>query len=57
MSGVKFIDIVKFVLDESLSGFEFVCGIFGFIGGVLYMNVGVYGGEISDVLEVVIVLI
>lgn len=38
-------------------GFEFVCGILGLVGGVLYMNVGVYGGEILFVLIEVVVMI
>lgn len=47
--GVKLIDIIYEVLAVDLIGFEFVCGILGSVGGVVYMNVGVYGGEIKDV--------
>lgn len=47
--GVKLIDIIYEVLVVDLIGFEFVCGILGSVGGVVYMNVGVYGGEIKDV--------
>ena len=34
---------------ESLTGFEFACGIPGSIGGAMAMNAGAYGGEIKDV--------
>lgn len=34
---------------NSLSGFEFACGIPGTIGGGVRMNAGAYGGEIADV--------
>lgn len=36
--------------DNSLTGFEFACGIPGTIGGGVRMNAGAYGGEIKDVL-------
>lgn len=34
---------------NSLTGFEFACGIPGTIGGGVRMNAGAYGGEISDI--------
>jgi UDP-N-acetylmuramate dehydrogenase len=36
--------------QNSLTGFEFACGIPGTIGGGVKMNAGAYGGQISDVL-------
>lgn len=48
--GVNFIEIICIVCYYSLIGFEFVCGIFGSVGGVVFMNVGVYGGEIVYIL-------
>jgi len=36
--------------DEGISGFEFLCGIPGTIGGALRMNAGAYGSDISQVL-------
>lgn len=48
--------MIKVVCGVSLIGFEFVVGIFGSVGGVIFMNVGVYGGEMSEVVEMVMVL-
>ncbi len=36
--------------DNSLTGFEFACGIPGTLGGAVSMNAGAYGGEMKDVL-------
>lgn len=36
--------------QNSLTGFEFACGIPGTIGGGVKMNAGAYGGQISDAL-------
>ncbi|MBR1779181.1 MAG: UDP-N-acetylmuramate dehydrogenase [Clostridia bacterium] len=46
-------NITRFCLyacDHSLSGFEFLYGIPGTIGGAIYMNAGAYGGEIKDII-------
>ena len=48
-AGAKLIDTTYAALAESLTGFEFACGIPGSIGGAVYMNAGAYGGEIKDV--------
>lgn len=37
-------------VEASLTGFEFLCGIPGTLGGALRMNAGAYGSEISQVL-------
>lgn len=42
--------------EVGLKGLEFVVGISGIVGGVVYMNVGVYDGEIKDIFEWVEVL-
>lgn len=36
---------------NSLTGFEFACGIPGTIGGGIKMNAGAYGGEIADIVS------
>ncbi|MDC2864452.1 MULTISPECIES: UDP-N-acetylmuramate dehydrogenase [unclassified Bacillus (in: firmicutes)] len=55
-SGATIIDTSKFVLENHLTGLEFACGIPGTVGGAVYMNAGAYGGEISHVIESVLVL-
>lgn len=42
-------EVSKQVALQSLTGFEFACGIPGSIGGAMAMNAGAYGGEIKDV--------
>lgn len=42
--------------DESLTGLEFACGIPGTVGGAVAMNAGAYNGEISDVIDSVLVM-
>jgi UDP-N-acetylmuramate dehydrogenase len=39
------------LLENSLSGLEFLVGIPGTIGGAIFMNAGCYGSEIKDTLE------
>ena len=48
-AGASLIDTTYAALAESLTGFEFDCGIPGSVGGAVYMNAGAYGGEIKDV--------
>ena len=43
-----FSEISKFCLQNSISGFEFLKGIPGTIGGNIYMNAGCYGNNISE---------
>ena len=38
-------------MGNSLTGFEFACGIPGTIGGAVFMNAGAYDGEIAHVIE------
>lgn len=49
-SGVKNSVLCQFALENSLSGFEFLWGIPGTVGGAVFMNAGAYGGEIKDVI-------
>ncbi|AWE09329.1 UDP-N-acetylmuramate dehydrogenase [Lysinibacillus sp. 2017] len=48
-SGALIKEVSKQVAAQSLSGFEFACGIPGSIGGAMAMNAGAYGGEIKDI--------
>ena len=47
-SAVKDIEIARFCLENSISGFEYLRGIPGTLGGNLKMNAGCYGGVISE---------
>ncbi len=44
-------DVSSAGLSNSLTGFEFACGIPGTVGGAVFMNAGAYHGEIADVIE------
>ncbi|MBC2582825.1 UDP-N-acetylmuramate dehydrogenase [Clostridium sp. DJ247] len=50
-SGVELKKVSDIALDNSLTGFEFACGIPGSVGGAVAMNAGAYNGEISQVIE------
>ncbi len=47
-SATKDMEISKFCLENSISGFEFLRGIPGTLGGNLRMNSGCFGHEISE---------
>ena len=47
-SGMTNARLAKILLENSLTGFEFLAGVPGTIGGALVMNAGAYGGEIKD---------
>jgi len=49
-SGALIKDVSKIAAAESLTGFEFACGIPGSVGGAMAMNAGAYGGEIKDII-------
>ncbi|GFH40061.1 UDP-N-acetylmuramate dehydrogenase [Pseudolactococcus insecticola] len=55
-TGASLIEATHVALENSLTGFEFACGIPGSIGGAVFMNAGAYGGEISSVLSSVQVM-
>ena len=48
--GALLSDVCKAALAESLTGFEFACGIPGSVGGAVFMNAGAYDGELSYVI-------
>jgi len=43
-------NLAKFCLAHSISGFEFLSGIPGTIGGGIIMNAGAYGSEFKDII-------
>ena len=49
--GVLLKDVSKAAMENSLTGFEFACGIPGSVGGAVFMNAGAYDGEISGVIK------
>ncbi len=54
--GAVLSSVAKAALENSLTGLEFASGIPGYIGGAVAMNAGAYGGEMSQVLEKVLVI-
>lgn len=49
-AGLLNMDLARFAQKNGLSGFEFLSGIPGTVGGALRMNAGAYGSEIKDIL-------
>lgn len=49
--GALLTDVSKAAVKNSLTGFEFACGIPGSIGGAVYMNAGAYDGEIEFIIK------
>ena len=49
-SGVSVRELLKFCIDNSLSGAEFLAGIPATIGGLTYMNGGAMGTSIADII-------
>ncbi len=48
-AGTPDISVARAALDAKLTGFEFLRGVPGTIGGALKMNAGAYGAEVSDI--------
>ena len=48
-AGATLASLCKFALNCGLTGLEFAWGIPGSVGGAVFMNAGVYGGEMKDV--------
>ena len=55
-AGVLNKDFSNFLLEKSLSGFEFASGIPGSVGGGCCMNAGAYDGEFKNVIKEVVIL-
>ncbi|HWL11754.1 MAG TPA: UDP-N-acetylmuramate dehydrogenase [Ureibacillus sp.] len=49
-SGALIKEVSRIAAANSLTGFEFACGIPGSVGGAMAMNAGAYGGEIKDII-------
>lgn len=50
-AGSPDISVARAALDAKLTGFEFLRGVPGTIGGALKMNAGAYGSEVSDIFQ------
>ncbi len=48
-AGVKLTQLARYLLKNSIEGFEFASGIPGTIGGAIRMNAGAYGKEMKDI--------
>lgn len=55
-SGILLSTLSKFIVNESLSGFEFASGIPGTIGGAVTMNAGAYDSEMKNIVEEVVAM-
>lgn len=55
-SGALLIDVAQIAGEQSLTGMEPLSGIPGSVGGAVFMNAGAYGGEISQVIESILVM-
>ena len=52
-AGLRLSRLLRFCLQQSLSGLEFIAGIPGSVGGALRMNAGTQAGEMADVCDAV----
>ena len=50
-AGLRLSRLLRFCLQQRLSGLEFIAGIPGSVGGALRMNAGTHAGEMADVCE------
>lgn len=55
-AGVLDRNVSSLSCEAEISGFEFLCGIPGTIGGALRMNAGAYGADISQILVYALVV-
>ena len=55
-AGTRLKEICRLACERGLSGFEFLEGIPGTLGGALCMNAGAMGGEFCDLVESVTIL-
>jgi UDP-N-acetylmuramate dehydrogenase len=50
-AGTDLMKLVQFCLEEELSGFEFLAGIPGTVGGAIYSNAGAFSQSIGEFLK------
>lgn len=50
-AGARLRALSQFALSNKKTGFEFLDGIPGSVGGAIYMNAGAYGGEIKNIIK------
>ncbi|MGE4351348.1 MAG: UDP-N-acetylmuramate dehydrogenase [Bdellovibrionales bacterium] len=50
------LNIARAARDAELTGFEFLCGIPGSLGGALRMNAGAHGTELKDIVTMIVAL-
>lgn len=55
-AGAKLRALSQFALSNDKTGFEFLDGIPGSVGGAIYMNAGAFGGEIKNIIKSVKVI-
>ncbi len=48
-AGEELMGLVRFAASNSLTGMEFLAGIWGTVGGAIYGNAGAFGGEIGNI--------
>ena len=51
LAGTPLGDLIQFSTDKSLSGFEFLAGIPGTVGGAVFSNAGAFGNSIGTFLK------
>jgi UDP-N-acetylmuramate dehydrogenase len=56
-AGLHLSRLLRFCLQQELSGLEFIAGIPGSVGGALRMNAGTHAGKMADVCEAVYLLL
>lgn len=50
-AGVAIKNLLRYTIDEGLSGLEFAAGIPGSLGGAIFMNAGSYGSDMRQIIE------
>ncbi len=55
-AGEDLMAFVRFAAEHSLSGAEFLAGIYGTVGGAVYGNAGAFGGEIGSLVSEITII-